>query len=57
MTSALSPLSEGCNTRHVPKDEITFASALALAKAIRLKDLSSVEVVEAYLKRIEVGEP
>ncbi|MFZ5634430.1 MAG: amidase [Bacillota bacterium] len=34
-------------------DEITRASAAELAKAIRAKKLSSQEVVNAYLKRIE----
>ena len=38
-------------------DDITFAPAATLARAIRLKDLSSVEVVEVYLKRTEVVNP
>ena len=34
-------------------DELIYASATALAKAIRAKKVSSVEVVEAHLKRID----
>lgn len=34
-------------------DELIYASATALAKAIRAKKVSSVEVIEAHLKRIE----
>ena len=34
-------------------DELIYASATALAKAIRAKKISSVEVTEAHLKRIE----
>ncbi len=37
--------------------EIIFASATALARAIREKQVSSQEVVDAYLKRIEVINP
>jgi amidase len=37
--------------------EITGTSATALARAIRAKDVSSLEVVEAYLRRIERVNP
>ena len=38
-------------------DELIYASATALAKAIRAKKVSSVEVIEAHLKRIEAVNP
>lgn len=38
-------------------DEIIYASAAALAQAIRAKELSSEDVVDAYLKRIEAVNP
>jgi amidase len=38
-------------------DELIFASATALAKAIRTKEVSSQEVVDAYLARIEAVNP
>jgi amidase len=38
-------------------DEIIYSSATKLAKAIRAKDISSKEVVEAYLQRIEEVNP
>jgi amidase len=38
-------------------DEIIYASAAQLARAIRQKELSSAEVVEAYLARIEEVNP
>jgi amidase len=38
-------------------DELIYASATALAKAIRAKKVSSVEVIEAHLKRIEAINP
>lgn len=38
-------------------DEIIYASATQLARAIREKELSSEEVVSAYLKRIEEVNP
>lgn len=38
-------------------DELIFASATALAKAIRTKQVSSQEVVDAYLARIEAVNP
>ena len=38
-------------------DELIYASATALAKAIRTKEVSSVEVTEAFLWRIETVNP
>jgi amidase len=38
-------------------DELIYASATALAKAIRTKEVSSVEVTEAFLRRIETVNP
>src|SRR5947209_17429188 len=38
-------------------EELIYASATALAHAIRDKQVSSQEVVEAYLKRIEAVNP
>jgi len=38
-------------------DELIYASATALAKAIRAKEVSAVEVMEAYLRRIEAVNP
>ena len=38
-------------------DELIYASATALAEAIRSKKVSSVEVVDAYLSRIEAVNP
>jgi amidase len=38
-------------------DELIYASAKALAKAIRTKEVSSVEVTEAFLRRIETVNP
>ena len=38
-------------------DDIIFASATALAQAIREKEVSSHEVVEAYIRRIEEVNP
>jgi amidase len=38
-------------------DNLTYASATALAKAIREKQVSSLEVVDAYLQRIEAVNP
>jgi Asp-tRNA(Asn)/Glu-tRNA(Gln) amidotransferase A subunit family amidase len=34
-------------------DEIIYRSAKDLAKAIRIKELSSLEIVDAHLRRIE----
>jgi hypothetical protein len=39
-------------TDNEPMDEIVFSSATALAAAIRGKEVSSSEVVDAYLRRI-----
>src|SRR5437870_10376625 len=39
------------------KDELIYVSASALAKAIRAKEVSSEEVVNAYLQRIEAVNP
>jgi amidase len=38
-------------------DELIYASAISLARAIRAKKVSSQEVVDAYLKRIENVNP
>ncbi len=38
-------------------DELTYASATELARAIRAKEVSSEEVVDAYLRRIEEVNP
>src|SRR4051794_2138268 len=38
-------------------NELVFRSASALARAIRTRDVSSVEVVEAHLRRIEAVNP
>jgi amidase len=38
-------------------NELTFASATSLAGAIRRKEVSSREVVEAHLKQIERENP
>ena len=38
-------------------EELIYASATALAQAIRAKEVSSQEVVDAYLERIEVVNP
>jgi len=38
-------------------DELIYASATALAEAIRTKQVSSEEVVDAYLQRIEEVNP
>jgi amidase len=38
-------------------DELIYASATALAKAIRTKEVSSVEVIGAHLRRIEAVNP
>jgi amidase len=38
-------------------DELVFRSASALARAIRARELSSVEVVEAHLRRIDAVNP
>ncbi len=38
-------------------DELIYASATALAKAIRTKEVCSLEVVDAYLRRIEAVNP
>ncbi len=38
-------------------DEIIYASATALANAIRMKQVSAYEVVEAYIQRIEAVNP
>lgn len=38
-------------------DELIYASATALAKAIRAKEVSAEEVVNAYLQRIEAVNP
>ena len=40
-----------------PPDEITGMSAVALARAIRKRRLSSVEVVRAFLERIDAVNP
>ena len=40
-----------------PTDELIFALAITLAKAIREKKVSSEEVVNVYLKRIEAVNP
>ncbi|MBI3327509.1 MAG: amidase, partial [Nitrospinae bacterium] len=47
------PLPQGEQTM----DELIYASANAIAKAIRDKDVSAVEVVEAHLRRIEAVNP
>ncbi len=39
------------------KDELIYASAAALARAIRAKKVSSEEVINAYLRRIEAVNP
>jgi amidase len=41
----------------VPRDELIYTSATALAAAIRAKHVSSAEVVDAYLQRIEAVNP
>ncbi|MDH5732886.1 MAG: amidase [Candidatus Bathyarchaeota archaeon] len=38
-------------------DKLTYASATALAQSIRAKEISSEEVVDAYLQRIEEANP
>ena len=38
-------------------DEIIFASAKQIAQAVRNKDISAVEVVEAHLRRIDAVNP
>ena len=38
-------------------DELIYASARSLARAIRAKEVSSQEVVDAYLERIENVNP
>ncbi|MDP7224014.1 MAG: amidase [SAR202 cluster bacterium] len=38
-------------------DDITFSSATKIAQAVRDKDVSAVEVVEAHLRRIEAVNP
>jgi amidase len=38
-------------------DELIYASATALARAIRAKEITSLEVVDAYLERIETVNP
>ena len=38
-------------------DEIVHASAATLARAIRANQVSSAEVVDAYLRRIEAVNP
>jgi amidase len=38
-------------------DKLIYASATALARAVRIKEVSSQEVVEAYLQRIEEVNP
>jgi amidase len=38
-------------------DELIYASATALARAIRAKEVSSEEVVDAYLQRIQEVNP
>ena len=37
--------------------EWIYASVVQLAKALKAREISSVEVVQAYLKRIDRGEP
>jgi Asp-tRNA(Asn)/Glu-tRNA(Gln) amidotransferase A subunit family amidase len=39
------------------REELTYASATTLAHAIRTRVISSAEVTEAYLRRIEVVNP
>jgi amidase len=41
----------------IPNGELTFMSATALARAIRNKQVSSEEVVNAHLSRIEIVNP
>ena len=38
-------------------EDLIYASATELARAIRTKEVSSVEVVRAYLERIEAVNP
>ena len=38
-------------------ENLIFASVTAIAQAIRAKEVSSVEVVQAYLQRIEAVNP
>jgi Asp-tRNA(Asn)/Glu-tRNA(Gln) amidotransferase A subunit family amidase len=38
-------------------EDLIFTSATDLARAIRTKEVSSVEVVSAYLERIEAVNP
>jgi amidase len=38
-------------------DSLTFSSATRLAEAIRTRDVSSLDVVDAHLKRIEAANP
>jgi amidase len=38
-------------------DDMVYASATALARAIRAKEVSSAEVVEAHLRRIDAVNP
>jgi hypothetical protein len=45
------------STREGPMNDIIYASATALARGIRAKDVSSAEVVRAYLQRIEAVNP
>src|SRR5690349_10497479 len=44
-------------TGQLTGDTIVFASASALARGIRLKRVSSLEVIDAYLKRIAQVNP
>src|SRR5215813_6651884 len=48
-----SPLTQ----RRKRMEELIYASATALAKAIRTKEVSAVEVLEAYLRRIDAVNP
>lgn len=53
----LSPSAQAEDKSAKPKDELTYASATVLAKAIRDKHVSSEEVLNAYLKRVEEVNP
>jgi hypothetical protein len=45
------------NAPRTLSDELAYTSAAELAGRIRRRDLSSVEVVEAFIKRIEARNP
>jgi amidase len=56
-TALLLPSAQAQTTPARPTDELIYASATALAKAIRAKEVSSEEVVKAHLHRIEAVNP